>query len=119
MWADHDRLEQVLVNLLSNALRHNPAGTRAAVTAAGLGDRHVAITVSDDGTGLPAELRANPFSFTGRSRCATAGAGLGLSITNGIIEAHHGAIELVETESRHRVLHPPAHRVARRRRGAR
>ncbi|MEA2144680.1 MAG: hypothetical protein QOG59_267, partial [Solirubrobacteraceae bacterium] len=98
VWADHDRLEQVLVNLLSNALRHNPTGTRAAVTAAGLGDRHVAITVSDDGSGLPAELRANPFSFTGRSRCATAGAGLGLSITNGIIEAHHGAIELVETE---------------------
>jgi signal transduction histidine kinase/ABC-type branched-subunit amino acid transport system ATPase component len=96
VWADHDRLEQVLVNLLSNALRHNPPGARAVVTAAGLGERYVAITVSDDGAGLPAQVRDNPFSFTGRSRSATAGAGLGLSITKGIIEAHHGAIELVE-----------------------
>jgi signal transduction histidine kinase len=101
VWADHDRLEQVFVNLLANALRHNPPGTRVAVTAgclagpasAGAPAAEVEITVSDDGVGLPAELGMSPFEPV-RRRSASSGAGLGLSIARGVVEAHGGRIAL-------------------------
>jgi signal transduction histidine kinase len=110
VWADHDRLEQVFVNLLSNVVRHNPPGTRVAVTARhlagsatapqalhaddqGVGD--VEITVIDDGIGFPRELASVPFDSTRRHRSRSAGAGLGLSIARGIVEAHGGRIELL------------------------
>jgi signal transduction histidine kinase/ABC-type multidrug transport system ATPase subunit len=109
VWADHDRLEQVFVNLLTNALRHNPPGTRVSVTAhevaagAGAGAlpascaAEVEITVSDDGAGFPEQLVPAPFDSARRHRSPTAGAGLGLSIARGIMEAHGGRIELAPT----------------------
>jgi signal transduction histidine kinase len=80
--ADHDRMEQVFVNLLANALGHNPPGTQVQVT---IRQRHpdVVVTVRDDGTGLPPP----------GTRSATAGAGVGLSIARGIVQAHGGRIE--------------------------
>ena len=92
IWADHDRLEQVFVNLLSNALHHNPPGTQVSVAVNTLADGDVQITVKDDGPGLPEALRGSPFESNGRPRAQTSGAGLGLSITRGIVEAHHGRI---------------------------
>jgi signal transduction histidine kinase len=98
IWADHDRLEQVFVNLLSNALRHNPAGTEVVVEAQRLQSegREVEITVRDDGAGFPKQLRAAPFEPARRHRSRSAGAGLGLSIARGIVEAHGGRIELMQ-----------------------
>jgi signal transduction histidine kinase/ABC-type multidrug transport system ATPase subunit len=93
IWADHDRLEQVFVNLINNAVRHNPAGTRVWVTAETIGPE-VIISVTDDGTGIPDDLAAAPFEAGRRRRTRTGGAGLGLSITQGIVDAHHGRIEL-------------------------
>jgi signal transduction histidine kinase len=108
VWADHDRMEQVFVNLLNNAFGHNPPGTRVHVTA----DHRmseVAISVLDDGTGVPPELAAAPFEPARRPRPRavpgnghgngnghrnSAGAGLGLSIAKGIVQAHGGRIEL-------------------------
>jgi signal transduction histidine kinase/ABC-type multidrug transport system ATPase subunit len=105
IWADHDRLEQVFVNLLTNALRHNPPGTRvtvaaapratASAAAAALAPAEVQVDVVDDGAGFPAQLLAAPFDSARRERSRSAGAGLGLSIARGIIVAHGGTIELV------------------------
>jgi signal transduction histidine kinase len=109
IWADHDRLEQVFVNLIGNALTHNPPQTRVVVTAEGAGLDHVTVRVADDGDGLPPELaRAVTEAARGRDprwhevlaagvvRPAgrRAGAGLGLSIAAGIVAAHRGRIEL-------------------------
>src|SRR6266702_4520401 len=119
VWADHDRMEQVFVNLLNNAFGHNPPGTRVQVTAEA-GPAEVIIRVLDDGLGLPPELAAAPFEPARRSRTTTtttvgsgsgsgsgngngrvggggrksAGAGLGLSIAKGIMQAHGGRLEL-------------------------
>jgi signal transduction histidine kinase/ABC-type branched-subunit amino acid transport system ATPase component len=97
IWGDHDRLEQVLVNLLGNALRHNPPGTRARVDVGMLAGGKIELVVSDDGAGLPVGIRESPFDSTGRPRSRTSGAGLGLSIARGIVEAHRGLIELLPT----------------------
>jgi signal transduction histidine kinase/ABC-type multidrug transport system ATPase subunit len=105
VWADHDRLEQVFVNLLNNAFRHNPPGTSVSVTAQELvgpaASPHkprpraeVEISVIDDGSGFPEELALAPFEPARRHRSDSSGAGLGLSIARGIIEAHGGCIEL-------------------------
>ena len=92
-WADHDRLEQVFVNLLGNAVRHNPAGTRVRVRAEPGPHGTVVITVTDDGAGLPAEVAAALFQpRRGPSKVRTAGAGLGLSIARGIVTAHGGLL---------------------------
>jgi hypothetical protein len=58
VWADHDRLEQVFVNLIENALRHNPAGTRVWVAAGGEEPGGVVVSVTDDGSGVPEEIVA-------------------------------------------------------------
>ena len=91
IWADHDRLEQVFVNLVGNALVHNPPGTKVDVTAMPGGPGAVAVRVADDGDGLPPELaravteaagqrtagggevRARPAGHLGRPRPARAG----------------------------------------------
>jgi signal transduction histidine kinase/ABC-type multidrug transport system ATPase subunit len=96
VWADHDRLEQVFVNLLSNAHGHNPPGTRMTISAAAGEPGQVVVTVADDGAGLPAEVAAAPFEPARRRRTPTSGAGLGLSITRGIVTAHGGRIKLTQ-----------------------
>jgi signal transduction histidine kinase/ABC-type sulfate/molybdate transport systems ATPase subunit len=94
VWADHDRLEQVFVNLLDNALGHNPPGTRVSVSATAAGEAGIAVSVLDDGTGMPTDVASTPFEPVRRRRTSTAGAGLGLSIARGIVEAHGGRIVL-------------------------
>jgi signal transduction histidine kinase/ABC-type multidrug transport system ATPase subunit/GAF domain-containing protein len=94
VWADHDRLEQVFVNLLGNALVHNPPGTRVAVAARVSGPGTVAVSVADDGDGMPDEVITAPAQAVRRPGTRHHGAGLGLSIAKGIVAAHGGRIEL-------------------------
>jgi signal transduction histidine kinase/ABC-type multidrug transport system ATPase subunit len=98
IWADHDRLEQVFVNLLGNAVGHNPPGTPVTVGARPAGQTSVAIAVTDEGIGLPAEVAVAPFEPR-RSRARTAGAGLGLSIARGIVAAHGGMLRVVPSQA--------------------
>ncbi len=86
---DPRRLEQVVVDLLANAHRHTPAGTRIAISGRVMsGD--VVLSIRDDGPGIPAgELEA---IFERYHRIGGAGSGLGLAIARGIVELHGGRI---------------------------
>ena len=75
LWADHDRLEQVFVNLLDNALRHNSPEVKIKVEVAEAGTDSVSIRVSDDGKGIPKELKEQLFeSWPGRHQRSGGGA---------------------------------------------
>ncbi len=95
IWADHDRLEQVLVNLLDNALCH---GGKTAVLRAFVGNppQHLVLEVADDGPGIAPEQRASIFEPYTRGATDSPGAGLGLSICRGLVEAHNGRIEVAD-----------------------
>ena len=88
--ADRRRIVQVLGNLLSNAARHSPDASPILVKAVRAGV-HVAVSVTDQGRGIPADLL--PGLFRKFSRAAGVdGSGLGLAICKGIVEAHGGRI---------------------------
>ena len=92
VWADHDRLEQVLVNLLDNALRHG--GPPVTLRMYRSGDQAV-IEVGDTGPGIAAELRHSVLEPYVRGNTSAPGAGLGLAICKGIVDAHDGLLEIV------------------------
>ncbi len=94
VWVDHDRLEQVLVNLIDNALRHGPSAGPVRLVASA-GPATVTITVIDDGPGFASDLAHRAFQPYARGDIAGPGAGLGLTICRGIVEAHGGEIAVV------------------------
>ena len=94
VWADHDRLEQIFVNLVDNAIRHNPPGTRVRVETEVAREGEVTVSVIDDGVGIPFELRNGWREPRRDRRSRTGGAGLGLSIARGIVEAHGGRLDI-------------------------
>lgn len=86
---DAGRLEQVFLNLLHNAHRHTPTGTRILVSGRAAADG-VIVTVADDGPGVPpAELEA---IFRRFHRLGNGGSGLGLAIARAIVEMHGGRV---------------------------
>jgi signal transduction histidine kinase len=89
-----DKVERVLLNLLTNALRHTPSDGSIAVTVKPA-DASVEVAVEDTGDGLPAgEQIFDSFwkADSARSRSDGGGAGLGLAIARGLVEAHGGRI---------------------------
>jgi signal transduction histidine kinase len=98
--ADGRRLNQVLLNLVSNAVKYNHRGGRVRVTAeAGPVDR-VTIRVADTGRGIdPAEMDKlyQPFQRLGAERTQIAGTGLGLAVTRALLEAMNGIISIQST----------------------
>lgn len=95
--ADYDRLDQVLSNLVSNALRHTPAGGSIYLEAANAGDQ-VRLTIRDTGPGIPAEDLPYVFDrFWKGDRARTrdgSGSGLGLAIARQLVRAHNGSIDV-------------------------
>ena len=88
--ADRRRIVQVLSNLLSNAAGYSPGGSPILVTAVQDG-MHVAVSVADEGRGIPADLLPGLFRKFSRTS-GVDGSGLGLAICKGIVEAHGGRI---------------------------
>lgn len=97
IYGDHRRLEQALVNLLSNAEKYSPEGSLITVSVGTTGPK-VSWTVSDMGHGIKAADKARLFErffVARRDRSeATAGIGLGLSISLLIVQAHDGRIDV-------------------------
>jgi signal transduction histidine kinase len=98
--ADRDKISQVIVNLISNALKYTPEGGKIGIRVRGDEDT-VDITVSDNGMGIPPEDLPHIFerfyrADKSRNR-STGGAGIGLTISRAIVEAHKGTI-IVQSE---------------------
>jgi signal transduction histidine kinase len=93
--ADPARVEQILLILLDNALRHTPAGGRVEV-AVGREDGQATVAVRDTGEGIPPESQAFVFDRFYRGDASREGrsAGLGLAIARGLAAAHQGSIDL-------------------------
>lgn len=89
---DHDRILQVLSNLIGNALKFTPEGGRVSVRVAEQGDT-VAFSVRDTGPGIPEGQRQHLFDrFWQADTADRRGRGLGLAIAKGIVEAHGGKL---------------------------
>jgi signal transduction histidine kinase len=91
---DREQLIQVFLNLVINALHFVPAGGRIVIATRNE-QGSIVVSVSDDGPGLPAELRQRVFDpfFTRRE----GGIGLGLTIVQQIVQVHNGEIRMTES----------------------
>ena len=97
--ADRERVLQVMMNVVSNAIKYTPDGGRIAISA-GRKDARVWMEVADNGIGIPAEDRGRVFERfyrvdKARSR-QSGGTGLGLSIAKEIMDRHQGSLTLVD-----------------------
>jgi signal transduction histidine kinase len=95
MWVDPDKLDQVLANLVDNAVRHGAGDVEIGVASIADG---VAISVSDHGDGVAADIRGLVFRRFWRAG-RRGGTGLGLYIVKGLVEAHGGEVAVGETAS--------------------
>jgi len=101
IWADPDRMRQVLTNLVTNAVKYSPAGGSIIVRGRERGAQHIVIEVIDHGMGIPQEQIGKLFQKFARVRTEdhmrVSGTGLGLYICRLIVEGHGGQI-WVESE---------------------
>jgi signal transduction histidine kinase/GGDEF domain-containing protein len=102
VYGDREKLEQILTNLVGNAIKFTPEGGEISVSAKPFEEESmVAISVKDSGIGIPEDQLDKIFEkfhqVENSLRRSTTGTGLGLAITKGLVEAHHGKI-WVESE---------------------
>ncbi|MBO4264472.1 MAG: HAMP domain-containing protein [Clostridia bacterium] len=95
--ADRGKIEQVIVNVISNSIKYTPDGGKIDVSAEA-NKMRVSISVKDNGTGIPKEDKDKIFDRFYRVKKDrnrdTGGTGLGLAIAKEIVEAHHGSIKI-------------------------
>jgi len=95
VWADHDRLIQIVTNLLQNAVKFTPDGGRIVVTVRKENQTLAGVSVHDTGPGIPPEFLDqifDPFFRVKQVRGGTKGLGLGLSIVRTLVELQGGTI---------------------------
>jgi len=102
LYADPDRLKQVMANLLSNASKFSPKGGKVEIEVGQPSDDHIRISVSDFGEGIPEAFQPKLFEKFTQSDSSTTrqkgGTGLGLSISKEIVEHIGGKIHFVSKE---------------------
>jgi signal transduction histidine kinase len=98
MWVDADKLQQVIGNLVDNALRHGGGTVHVELRPGwtGAGEPGAVLVVADEGGGIGSEARARIFTRFWQAANAKSGTGLGLYIVKGLVQAHGGTIELEE-----------------------
>jgi two-component system sensor histidine kinase KdpD len=96
---DYVEIDQVISNLIENAVKYTPAGTEICVSARSAGD-HVEVEVADRGPGIPEASMPHLFdAFYRASDSGLAkGSGLGLAVARGLVEAHGGSIRVENRE---------------------
>ncbi len=96
VWADPVRLQQILLNLLQNAIKFTPPGGKISVASVNDPHGRLILEVADSGLGIPPDALEhvfNPFSQTGQPPARRAGGlGLGLGIAKALVEMHHGTL---------------------------
>ncbi|MEX2271446.1 MAG: response regulator [Vicinamibacterales bacterium] len=95
VFADRQRLNQVLLNLVANAVKYNRDKGRISIACEDVAERHVRIKVSDTGAGIPAEklnLLFQPFERLGAEETRVEGTGLGLTLAKALTEAMGGTL---------------------------
>jgi signal transduction histidine kinase len=91
-WLDADKIDQILGNLIENAVRHGSGMVTVVVSSAQAGgDQAIAVSVRDQGEGIPPEMAARVFRQFWRGK-RRGGTGLGLYIVKGLVEALGGTI---------------------------
>ncbi|GAC1702295.1 MAG: hypothetical protein NVS9B6_18330 [Candidatus Limnocylindrales bacterium] len=95
VFLDYVEIDQVLSNLIENAVRYSPAGSPIDIDVAVIGDT-VSVAIADRGPGLPAEALGRLFDpfYRVPVRRGPSGTGLGLAVARGLVEAHGGAISV-------------------------
>jgi signal transduction histidine kinase len=102
VWADRDRLVQIVINLVQNAMKFTPEEGGITVTVGKENHRHAGVSVRDTGPGIPPECVEkvfDPFFRVAATRTAAKGLGLGLSIVRTLVELHGGTIEARRPEA--------------------
>ena len=94
MWLDPDKIEQVVGNLVENALRHGDGTITIRVRPHDGPPDGAEVTVEDEGEGIPEETASRVFTRFWRGGNRRGGTGLGLYIVKGLVEAHGGSIEV-------------------------
>jgi signal transduction histidine kinase len=95
IYADRDKLYEVLANLLENAIKFTPSGGSVHIGAQVLDDRYIKVNVSDTGCGIPEEHLPRIFEKFYRVQAGSgqaAGSGLGLAIAKGLVDLHGGTL---------------------------
>jgi len=99
--ANRQKLLQVVLNLLSNALKYGPVSSVVTLNAYRRGDL-VIIEVQDEGAGIPDNLRERlftPFDRLGAEQTKVEGTGLGLALSKQLMQAMHGSIHVATDQS--------------------
>ncbi len=99
--ADGERLAQVVINLVTNAVKYSPSGGAIRVEVRRHGNT-IRASVQDEGLGIPAEHQSRVFSkfFRGEAKASgVPGVGLGLALSREIVEAHGGRIDFTSVEN--------------------